>query len=335
VIALHQAGIINAVAPLGTAFTGEQAKLLRRWAERAYLIFDADEAGQNAAVKAILTCRKNALACSIVNPGDGAKDPAAAEAPKDPADILQLYGPEALQKQVKCFINDFEYLIKRGGALFDISGSEGKARAVAFLFPYVETLDSEVSRDACMREIADAFGADFLSVFHDYRHFDQSRGPKEGEAGKTGAAGPVRMNDELFLLTAVLVNPVFYPKLRSALSIEEFDDPGARELFIALEEWFRNGAAGVDDLLSRVKDEGLRNFVIARGASEAFSARPERLVADGINRIRRKRFERRRAEIVTELRIAKYGEPGRRLEDLLAEKVRIDAELRRFKEVNE
>ncbi|MDR2786135.1 MAG: DNA primase, partial [Treponema sp.] len=86
VIALHQAGITNAVAPLGTAFTDDQARLLKRWAERICLVFDADGAGQTAAVKAILSCRKNSLDCSVVVPGrqlpgngeDGAplKDPA-------------------------------------------------------------------------------------------------------------------------------------------------------------------------------------------------------------------------------------------------------------------
>ena len=67
VIALHQGGISNAVAPLGTAFTDEQAKLLKRWADRVYLMLVNDEAGQNALHKAILCCRKNGLDCGVVD----------------------------------------------------------------------------------------------------------------------------------------------------------------------------------------------------------------------------------------------------------------------------
>jgi DNA primase len=333
VIALYQAGIGNAVAPLGTAFTDEQAKLLRRWVERIHLIFDTDEAGQAAAVKAILTCRRNSLVCSVISLQNNG-------GVKDPADILKEAGPEALQKSVKCFITDLEYLVMRSKALYDVSDSEGKAKAVAFLFPYLETLDSEVSRDASIEVIADAFGVERQAVFYDYGHYnrDGRMGPKRVvDPQKSADSGekPVRMNDELFLLTAVFVNPELYPKLLSTFTIEELQDPYAKELFIALDERYRNDSSGVDDLLSRINHEELRKFVLERGASEDFSVNGEQIVSDGIKRIKQKRFERRRTEIVTELRILKQGDAGNRTEDLLAEKVHIDAELHRLKEINE
>jgi DNA primase len=345
VIALHQAGITNAVAPLGTAFTDEQAKLLKRWAQRLYLIFDTDEAGQNAAQKAIMTCRKNGLESFVVTPN--------LENFKDPADILKNFGPESLQESVKCFITDFEYLIKRSKSLFDLSDSSGKARAVAFLFPYLKTMDSEVSRDDRIGVIADALGVERQAVAADFGRFAKGAevsGPEDSGRDRPvgtvqdppGSRRQVNLNDELFLLTAVLVNHDLYPKLRSALSIEDFDDPAAKELFIALEEWFRNDMPGMDDLLSRIHDGALRNFVIQQGASEAFSGRPEQLVSDGIRKIRQKRLERRLARIVTELRIIKNGQNqeglqrrGTTLEDLLAEKVHLDAELRLLKEASQ
>jgi DNA primase len=357
VIALHQAGVANAVAPLGTAFTEEQAKLLKRWAERIYLIFDTDQAGQNAAVKAILTCRKNGIDSFVVtmdsgmpgglnNPGPDTPLPENLKDLKDPADILKNFGSEALQKSVKCFITDFEYLIKRSKSLFDLSDAIGKSRAAAFLFPYLKTVDSDVSRDSCIGSIADALGVERQAVFSDFHRFDREEGPSGGDRPWTHETGdskvrPISLNDELFLLTAVLVNHELYPKLRSTLSIEDFDDSAARELFIALEEWFRNEMSGMDDLLSRINNGALRNFVIHQGASQAFAINPEQLVSDGIKKIKQKRLERRRAKIITELRIAKNEQGredphgGKRLEDLLAEKVHLDAELRRFKEANE
>jgi DNA primase len=71
VIALHQAGITNAVAPLGTAFTDDQARLLRRWADKLILVFDSDKAGQEAVRKGILTGRRNGFSCFVVTPGGG------------------------------------------------------------------------------------------------------------------------------------------------------------------------------------------------------------------------------------------------------------------------
>jgi DNA primase len=344
VIALHQAGVTNAVAPLGTAFTDDQARLLRRWAERICLLFDADRAGQSAAVKGILTCRRNALSCAVVVPGKGIPadpagggDPAGAPAvteTKDPADILLRFGPEVLQKSVKCFINDFEYLIARGRSLFDMSDSGGKARAVAFLFPYLEALDSDVSRDAAMGAAADAFGVDRMAVARDF-YRSRAAGERGPEREVPGKQKPIRMNDELFLLTAVSVNSGWYPKFREALSIKEIEDPSAKELFIALEECYRHNESGMEDLLARISTEELRNFIIKRGTSKEFSVHPENLVSDGINRIKQKRLEHALAGVVNKLRAAKHETAVTRLDELLAEKMYIDAELHRLKEVKE
>ncbi|MDR0877344.1 MAG: DNA primase [Treponema sp.] len=322
VIALHQAGITNAVAPLGTAFTDDQAKLLRRWAEKAFLVFDSDEAGQNAAVKAILTCRKNSLSCAVVIPGGENQSKF-----KDPADILQENGPEALHKSMKCFINDFEYLVNRAKSLYDISALEGKARAVAFLFPWLETLDSDVSRDDGIGAIADAFEADRPAVLNDYRKRNASRRPQREEAAS--GEKPVQMNDELFLLTVVSVNLHLYPNFRKALGIGEIEDTYAKELFVALEECFVNEELGIDTLLSRISSAPLRNFIAGRGTSPEFSGDAAQLIADGIKRVKGKRLRRRRAVVVTKLRNAKGAASGDGpLDELLAEKMHIDTELR-------
>jgi hypothetical protein len=146
-----------------------------------------------------------------------------------------------------------------------------------------------------------------------------------------------QMNDELYLLTAVLANPWLYPKLRLSLSIEEMEDPEAKELFIALEEWFRSRNTGVipADLLSRINNKCLRDFV-EKGVKRTFSLNPESLVQDFIKRIKVKHLERRRGEIITELRKQKTGHEGFDTlshEDLLAGKMHIDAELIRLRGV--
>jgi DNA primase len=382
VIALHQAGITNAVAPLGTAFTDDQAKLLRRWADKLILVFDSDKAGQAAAFKGILTGRRSGFSCFVVVPdgeGEGSpedsppqeaaplKDPAdilknfgpEAAPLKDPADILKNFGPEALQKRIKCFINDFDYLINRAKSLYNIRDSEGKAKAEAFVFPYLEILDSEVSRDACIEAAADAFGVSRSSVAGDYRRFSQEQAGGRGRArgintskeefpgqSQGSQSLKIRMNDELTLLAVVAVHDMsggtdrLYPRFRSVLTIKEIEDPAAKELFIALEECFINDEAGMDVLLSRISSPELKNYLVERGMSKEFSTNPGRLVADGIKKMTRKRLEHRLDEIVIKLRGLK-GDAEKSLsgnsafrneemEELLVEKMHIDEELRQL-----
>jgi DNA primase len=335
VIALHQAGVENAVAPLGTAFTGDQAKLLRRWAEKAALVFDSDQAGQNAADKGIITCRKNGLSCVLVPPAALPPETADPENPKDPAEILQKFGAETLKKSLECYITDFEYLISRGRSLYNVSTPEGKNRALALLFPYLEALDSEIERDDCMAAAADAFGVDREAVQKDYSRRQAGGTPAREEVFGTQGAGlpsqPVRMNVELHLLTVVAVNPDLYPEFRKVIKMGEIEDPAAKELFIALEECFIHEERGMENLWSRISSEPLRNFIVEKGTSEEFRRNPERLMEDGIKRIKGNRLRRRRAEIGAELRMEERNSGlaagGGSLEDLLAEKMFIDAEI--------
>jgi DNA primase len=345
VIALHQAGITNALAPLGTAFTDEQAKLLGRWVDQVNLVFDSDEAGQNAAVKAIMTCRKNGLACTVVVPGAGQDAAAPGALPgspdtepppaKDPADILKYQGPDALQKQMKCFILDFEYLIFRSKRLYDTSRSEGKARAIAFLFPYLESLESEVSRDACFGTVADAFGVDRAAILNDYNRRHTGKTAPQPEEGSEDRRPP-RANDELNLLTLVMVNFQLYPVFRAAIGIDEIEDAAAKELFIAMEECYIREERGADSLLSRISSEPLRNYVAGKGISKEFEGNPEQLMKDGIKKISQKKLRRRLSEIAAELHSLEHNPAviGRehRLDELLIQKMDIDTELRRLKE---
>jgi DNA primase len=332
VIALHQAGIGNAVAPLGTAFTEEQAKLLRRWAEQALLVFDSDEAGQNAAVKAILTCRKNNLPCAVVIPGTAgeAEGPETPHNSKDPADILKYFGSGTLKKNMECCINDFEYLVIRGKSLYNILIPEGKARAVAFLFPYLETLESDVSRADCFGLISDTYGVDRDAVLNDYhrRHTGEKNSREEVPQNEK----PVRMNDELFLLTLVSVNFHLYPQFRGVLAIGEVEDPAAKELFVALEECFIHDENGITHLLSRISSDVLRRFIVEKGASKEFSGDPEQLLADGIKVLKKRRLQRRLTGIISELRSMENQNSSRdgesRLAELLSEKMDLDAQIR-------
>jgi DNA primase len=345
VIALHQAGITNAIAPLGTAFTDEQAKLLKRWAERAVLFFDSDEAGQSATVKGIYTCRRNGLGCSVAAPGDG----------KDPAEILQNSGPEVLSKQAKSYINDFDYLLKNylpknymssDGSI----GADGKARAVAFLFPYLDLLDSEVARNSCVEAAADAFGLLPGLIADDYHRYTSGKNYPGNAAVnmatpvKTGDA-PIRMNDELSLLFVIAIDfaspgkEKLFSKLRTALAINEMEDLNARDIFIALEECIRYGEAGMEQLLARIPSPELRRLLVEKSSSGEFSVNSGQLASDGLRRLRIKRMERQQEDIIVKLRSMKNnarqgGDPYESAEEwhlevkeLLTEKMRIDDEL--------
>jgi DNA primase len=342
VIALHQAEITNAVAPLGTAFTEEQAALLRRWADKIILVFDTDEAGEKAAYKAIITCRKNALSCAVSRMSQGLKN----EIPqsdignfKDPADILQEFGPKILKKVINCTINDFEYLISRS-MQYKAEGG-GINRAAEFMFPYLEALDTEVERDDGIALVADAFRIERNAVQDDYHRWKtegHSRQYQEKQKQTDVLHGspdlpnlPVKSNVELSMLTAVALNMALYQEFRAALEIKEIDDTAEKELFVAMEECFVHEESDIDSLLSRIKNEQLKKFIAVRGSSAEFNAvSARRIMEDGIKKIKIKKLRKRIVEIGAEMRDSERSGAETNLDELLVEKKSIDSQIRKL-----
>ena len=332
VLALYQAGVSNVVAPLGTAFTDDQAKLLSRWAEKVYIFLDNDDAGQNAVYKTILCCKRNKLNCVIVDiQGFFDKNEAI---PKDPAEILQKYGPEALKNSLKKCIFDFDFLLSRSRAFRE------KSKAVAFLFPYLDVLVSEIDKDESIRTISDAFELDRQSIWEDYKRTKSSRLEHEVPENTVSTAleiirkekRPFKAEYELYLLGAVFVNPGFFKSFRSGILPEDLEDTNARELYFILEEWYRE-KGGLEtivslELLDQIQDKDIRDFILRQEALGSF-ANPEKIISDGMRKITAKILEKQRKNLIRELRNTTEG--IHRQTDLLAEKVYIDEELSKLK----
>ena len=336
VIALHNAGITNAVAPLGTAFTDEQAKWFVLWAEKVILVFDTDEAGQKAAYKAIISCRKNGRSCDIVQIQEGLQKETAGvnlSNLKDPADILQKYGPQILKKTMNYAINDFEYLLSRSKSQY-AAGKGDLNRAAAFMFPYLDALDSEVDRDDSITRIADTYKIKRSAVQKDYSDWktgNYSRNVKDEQASAPQEL-QIRQNEELGLLTNVAVNmEELYPEFRSAVEIKEIDDRAAKEIFIAMEECFLYGESGIDSLLSRINYENLRNYLAKKGTTEEYRGNPRKFMEDGINQIRKKILEKRLTEINAQLSESERNQGVVvDIDELVTEKKFIDSQIRKL-----
>lgn len=105
VISMHQAGVDCAVAALGTALTPNQALLARKYTENVVIGFDADAAGQNAALRSLDILAARGIKVTVLMVPDG----------KDPDDFIRLHGPERFQALVDQALPlmDFKLLVAR------------------------------------------------------------------------------------------------------------------------------------------------------------------------------------------------------------------------------
>jgi DNA primase len=317
VLAASQAGLSYCLAPLGTALTADQVRLLKRFAQSGLLGFDADEAGLRAAERAILLCEQAGVDVEVVRMQGG----------KDPAELLEKQGPEALHKALKYPINSFRFFIETARARYDPGTPEGKKAIIASLSPYLAVVDSQVKRDGYFRLLAEELEVEFDSVRADFLRGASRTAP--ARRGAAPAAGSGLTSDYFFMLT-VAVHRDSFTQVRNVVGPEDLEDARARKLYIALEECFRAGESTEQALLARIEDPALRTEVLSRTASGEFAADPGRLIQDGLASVRRRSLERRRNALSAQLVSAAGREPGR-LKDLLAEKMHIDEELERLK----
>jgi DNA primase len=330
VLAWHQAGVCRAVAPLGTAFTPDQAKLVRSFAETVYLSFDSDGAGQAATYKGILLCRQFGFNVRVIEIKNG----------KDPADILQNEGPDALKKLIEYSILDLDYLVLTAGTRFDTGNPEGKTRASAFMFPYIEALESDIQRESTINRLSAAFGISEKALLSDYQNRKQPR-PVIKQDGQIASAPQkpqnIKRNVELRAVLAVAANISLFPMMRSSLSSDDFEDPAARDLYIVLEECFRTGSESYDSLLSRCPDDNLRNLVTETVMNGEFAENAEKAVKDAVLRIKRNGLEKRKERLVTRINMLRgtSADEIRSVTEMMAEKKSIDDELAKLKDMNE
>jgi len=326
VIAFHQAGITNAVAPLGTALTEDQVRLIQSFADTIILSFDSDFAGQQATYKAIKLCRAGHLQVRVLMIKEG----------KDPAEILAHKGAESLTELVKHAILDSDYLIQIAVGRFDVVSPEGKAQAAAFLFPYIEVLESDIQKESTIQKLSADLGISSKALFTDYIQYDQKQEQvpptRKSETQKRSA---LKMTAELRIVLAAVANPHLFKKMRAELTSDDFEDSVAKDLFIVLEECYRADANTYDSLLAHCSSEALKNAVSSAIIKGEFAENPDKLVYDGIFYIKQNALQRQRELIVRKLQTVRDGgsiDEIRHTNDLLSEKLHIDRMLAQLKE---
>src|SRR5207253_799411 len=110
-ISLFEAGITNVVAPQGTAFTENQARILKRYVDEVVLCFDSDAAGTKAAERSLEALLQNDLIVRVAEMPAG----------EDPDSLVRREGKEEFEKRVAAACDFFDYWIKREVATTDLN----------------------------------------------------------------------------------------------------------------------------------------------------------------------------------------------------------------------
>ncbi len=147
-ITLFEAGITNVVAPQGTAFTEQQARILKRFVEQVVLCFDADAAGQKAAERSLESLLANALVVRIAEMPPG----------EDPDSIVRREGKEAFEARIAEAQDFFDYWIEREAAATDLSAMGAKMQLARRMAETVARVHDPIMRGEVASKVAARIG---------------------------------------------------------------------------------------------------------------------------------------------------------------------------------
>lgn len=160
-ITSQTAGVKNAVASLGTAFTPEQAKLLLKYAGEIIFAYDSDAAGQNATLRALETARTLGATIRVLSIPDG----------KDPDEFIRKHGGEAFRHAVDHAANLIDYQISRALNSADYTGLEGKLTVISQVLPVLATSDNDIEINSYITKLAQTLSIDENSIRSEFRKY--------------------------------------------------------------------------------------------------------------------------------------------------------------------
>jgi DNA primase len=261
------------------------------------------------------------------------------EGAKDPAEIVENKGKEALVTACKQFRTGFDHLVHSALKMYDSKKPKGKLQIFNEVKPYLDSVDSEIVRQSYFRNLADYLQIDEATLLRDYQT-GQGRRPLDSSEIQTASRVPFdpslsawKRSIDLYALLTLINNRVLFPSYRGRLKIVDLRDEQAVELYSVLEDATREGVGTNDEMiLGMIQDNQLKQLVAMSFQTKEFHMQPEDILNEAIYRITLRRLESVRKNVENLIRLAETdGTVAIELSNLLMEKKSLDDEIAKMR----
>ena len=239
VITLHQHGVTNAVATLGTALTSQQVRLLKNYCKELVLCYDTDSAGRKATLRAIELTNEAGVKTKVMNLPDA----------KDPDEFLKKYNVDIFRKYVDNAAPSTQYRIDIEKEKYDLSNLEDKIEFVNATAQILASVDDSVEVDAYARDISEKEDIKTDSLYASikkYKGQNKRYGRSEQKSSTNNVASDANSANmaitsrmvkdsrkslaEANLINLLVKSKKVYESIKDSLSPDDFDDSIHRTL---------------------------------------------------------------------------------------------------------
>lgn len=254
VISLHQAGYTNAVASLGTAFTPDQARMIKRYVNDVYITYDSDGAGRKAALRAIPILLQREITSKVIN----------MKPHKDPDEFIKALGGEEYEKRIEKAQSAVMYQIDCAREGLDLSNPDDKAKfnvKVSFCLanledmiriePYIKVVSKEydISEETLKNSVITAL----KQVMREKEIEEGNREQQTGEDKKKKEDS--KDTSQKMLITWIVDNPTYAEKVFDILDEKDFIDPMFNKVFVLVRNQILSGSLNPSSIINEFDEE--------------------------------------------------------------------------------
>jgi len=292
-IACFMAGVQNIVAPQGTAFTDQHARIMKRYVDEVVLCFDSDEAGQNAAVRSLDSLLASGLAVRV----------ALVPSPHDPDSFIKANGGEAFQQLIAGAEGFFDYYLNRLCRQNDITADKGRITVLREMAEAVHKTGNTMLVDKYAQKTALRLGVTPDAVRSEFRKSNSSRvASVEEESFETAEESqgelPPPAAPEVWLLKLVLLHPASADWLVLHLHPDWIQHAVVRDIVARRLRAHTDGSwRSVGLFLDQFESPQVRSLITEATMGEREIPNPDQQLADLTLRLRNQSLDRQLAAL--------------------------------------
>lgn len=303
VISLHQRGITNVVASLGTAMTEAQGRLLRRSSEQIILGYDADGAGQEAIVRGLDILRN--LGCDVrVLQISGAKDP---------DEYVTKYGPERLKKCIDDAISLVEFKVRVLKRTLNLENTADKIKFLNEVAKILARVENSMEQEIYIEKISKDYDISKEALYSEIKKilYPKNASSKVLEKRNTQynivkkedtKISEARLKRENTIIAMLLMsNANVYSKIKNKIKPEDFKYEKNKKILERVYAEYEKGITEIYDVLSLFEDEDIINHITEIMAKDYGITDIDKGIDDILNTYERENLKEKRDEILKSL----------------------------------
>ena len=320
-ISLHQRGITNVVASLGTALTTNQGWLLRKNAEEVILGFDSDGAGQTAIMRAMEVMQN--MGCDMrVLQMSGAKDP---------DEYIIKYGSARFQKLMDEAISLIEFKVKVLKQSLNLEVAGDKIKFLNEIAKLISKIDNSIEREIYIEKISKSYNISKEAIFGQVNKIQYSGKPKtkvlekqKTVTNKNNENSTSQIKDEIIkreniIISILINNPENYEYIKEKMKVEDFQYDINVKIIKELYQELEKENSNVNSVLDKFQDEEIQSHLTSIMAEDYGITDNKKAVDDIIKKYEKEKLEKRRDELIKQSSIEQDKEKKQKLGEELNE----------------